>query len=73
MKLETFKHIMRIDELKSKLKSETALESVVSITKLSDSQFLVKVVITNFLTRMNVVIDRHVQLIGDLLSLDMNI
>ena len=73
MKLETFKHHMRIDDLKSKLKSETALESVVSVTKLSDSQFLVKVVITNFLTRMNVVIDRHVQLIGDLLSLDMNI
>lgn len=73
MKLETFKHSMRIDELKSKLKSETALESVVSVTKLSDSQFLVKVIITNFLTRMNVVIDRHVQLIGDLLSLDMNI
>ena len=73
MKLETFKHRMRIDELKSKLKSETALESVVSVTKLSDSQFLVKVVITNFLTRMNVVIDRHIQLIGDLLSLDMNI
>lgn len=73
MKLETFKHLMRIDELKSKLRSETALESVVSVTKLSDSQFLVKVVITNFLTRMNVVIDRHVQLIGDLLSLDMNI
>ena len=64
---------MRIDELKSKLKSETALESVVSVTKLSDSQFLVKVIITNFLTRMNVVIDRHVQLIGDRLSLDMNI
>ena len=73
MKLETFNHRMRIDELKSKLKSETALESVVSVTKLSDSQFLVKVIITNFLTRMNVVIDRHVQLIGDLLSLDMNI
>ena len=73
MKLETFKHLMRIDELKSKLKSETALESVVSVTKLSDSQFLVKVIITNFLTRMNVVIDRHVQLIGDRLSLDMNI
>lgn len=73
MKLETFKHLMRIDELKSKLKSETALESVVSVTKLSDSQFLVKVIITNFLTRMNVVIDRHVQLIEDRLSLDMNI
>lgn len=73
MKLETFKHRMRIDELKSKLRSETALESVVSVTKLSDSQFLVKVIITNFLTRMNVVIDRHVQLIGDRLSLDMNI
>lgn len=73
MKLETFKHCMRIDELKSKLKSETALESVVSVTKLLDSQFLVKVVITNFFTRMNVVIDRHVQLIGDLLSLDMSI
>lgn len=73
MKLETFKHRMRIDELKSKLKSETALESVVSVTKLSDSRFLVKVIITNFLTRMNVVIDRHVQLIGDRLSLDMNI
>lgn len=73
MKLETFKHLLRIDELKSKLKSETALESVVSVTKLSDSQFLVKVIITNFLTRMNVVIDRHVQLIGDRLSLDMNI
>lgn len=73
MKLETFKHLMRIDELKSKLKSETALESVVSVTKLLDSQFLVKVIITNFFTRMNVVIDRHVQLIGDLLSLDMNI
>ena len=73
MKLETFKHRMRIDELKSKLKSETALESVVSVTKLLDSQFLVKVIITNFFTRMNVVIDRHVQLIGDLLSLDMNI
>lgn len=73
MKIETFKHRTRIDELKSKLRSETALESVVSVTKLSDSQFLVKVVITNFLTRMNVVIDRHVQLIGDLLSLDMNI
>ena len=73
MKLETFKHLMRIDELKSKLKSETALESFVSVTKLSDSQFLVKVIITNFLTRMNVVIDRHVQLIGDLLSLDTNI
>lgn len=73
MKLETFKHLMRIDELKSKLRSETALESDVSVTKLSDSQFLVKVIITNFLTRMNVVIDRHVQLIGDRLSLDMNI
>lgn len=73
MKLETFKHRMRIDELKSKLKSETALESVVYVTKLLDSQFLVKVVITNFFTSMNVVIDRHVQLIGDLLSLDMNI
>lgn len=73
MKLETFKHHMRIDELKSKLKSETALESVVSVTKLLDSQFLVKVIITNFFTRMNVAIDRHVQLIGDLLSLDMNI
>ena len=73
MKIETFKHRMRIDELKSKLKSETALESVVSVTKLSDSQFLVKVIITNFLTRMNVVIDRHVRLIGDRLSLDMNI
>lgn len=73
MKIETFKHSMRIDELKSKLKSGTALESVVSVTKLSDSQFLVKVIITNFLTRMNVVIDRHVQLIGDRLSLDMNI
>ena len=73
MKLETFKHLMRIDELKSKLKSETALESVVSVTKLSDSQFLVKVIITNFLTRMNVVIDHHVQLIEDRLSLDMNI
>ena len=73
MKLETFKQLMQIDELKSKLKSETNLESVVSVTKLSDSQFLVKVIITNFLTRMNVVIDRHVQIIEDHLSLDMNI
>lgn len=73
MKLETFKHLMQIDELRSKLKSETNLESVVSVTKLSDSQFLVKVIITNFLTRMNVVIDRHVQIIEDHLSLDMNI
>ena len=73
MKLETFKHLMRIDDLKSKLKSDTALDSVVSVTNLSDSQFLVKVVITNFLTRMNVVIDRHVQLIEDRLSLEMNI
>lgn len=73
MKLETFKQLMQIDELRSKLKSETNLESVVSVTKLSDSQFLVKVIITNFLTRMNVVIDRHVQIIEDHLSLDMNI
>lgn len=73
MKLETFKQLMQIDELKSKLKSETNLESVVSVTKLSDSQFLVKAIITNFLTRMNVVIDRHVQIIEDHLSLDMNI
>lgn len=73
MKLETFKQLMQIDELRSKLKSETNLESVVSVTKLSDSQFLVKVIITNFLTLMNVVIDRHVQIIEDHLSLDMNI
>lgn len=73
MKIETFKQLMQIDELKSKLKSETNLESVVSVTKLSDSQFLVKVIITNFFTRMNVVIDRHVRIIEDYLSLAMNL
>ena len=73
MKLETLKHIMRIDELESKLKSETDLDSVISVKNVSDSQFLVKVIITNFFDRMDIVIDRRICLIGDLLSLELNV
>ena len=73
MKLETLKHLMRIDELESKLKSETDLDSVISVKNISDSQFLVKVIITNFFDRMDVVIDRRICLNGDLLSLELNV
>lgn len=73
MKLETLKHLMRIDELKSKLKSETDLDSVISVKNVSDSQFLVEVIITNFFDRMNILIDRRICLIGDLLSLELNV
>ena len=73
MKLETLKHLTRIDELKSKLKSETNLESVISVKNVSDSQFLAEVVITNFFDRMNIVIDRRICLNGDLLSLELNV
>lgn len=73
MKLETLKHLMRIDELKSKLKSETDLDSVISVKSVSDSQFLAEVIITNFFDRMNIVIDRRICLNGDLLSLELNV
>ena len=73
MKLETLKHLMRIDELESKLKSETDLDSVISVKNVSDSQFLVKVIITNFFDRMDIVIDRQICLNGDLLSLELNV
>ena len=73
MKLETLKHLMRIDELKSKLKSETDLDSIISVNNISDSQFLVEVIITNFFDRMNIVIDRRICLNGDLLSLELNV
>ena len=73
MKLETLRHLMRIDELESKLKSETDLDSVISVKNVSDSQFLVKVIITNFFDRMDIVIDRRICLIGDLLSLELNV
>ena len=73
MKLETLKHLMRIDELKSKLKSETDLDSIISVKNISDSQFLVEVIITNFFDRMNIVIDRRICLNGDLLSLELNV
>ena len=73
MKLETLKHLMRIDELESKLKSETDLDSVISVKNVSDSQFLVKVIITNFFDRMDIVIDRRICLTGDLLSLELNV
>lgn len=73
MKLETLKHLMRIDELESKLKSETDLDSVISVKNVSDSQFLVKVIITNFFDRMDIVIDRRICLNGDLLSLELNV
>ena len=73
MKLKTLKHLMRIDELKSKLKSETDLDSVISVKNISDSQFLVEVIITNFFDRMNIVIDRRICLNGDLLSLELNV
>ena len=73
MKLETLKHLMRIDELKSKLKSETDLDSVISVKNISDSQFLAEVVITNFFDRMNIVIDRRICLNEDLLSLELNV
>lgn len=72
MKLETLKHLVRIDELKSKLKSEIDLDSVISVKNISDSQFLVEVIITNFFDRMNIVIDRRICLTGDLLSLELN-
>lgn len=64
---------MRIDELKSKLKSETDLDSIISVKDISDSQFLVEVIITNFFDRMNIVIDRRICLNGDLLSLELNV
>lgn len=73
MKLETLKHLIRIDELKSKLKSETDLDSVISVKNISDSQFLAEVVITNFFDRMNIVIDRRICLNGELLSLELNV
>lgn len=73
MKLETLKRLMRIDELESKLKSETDLDSVISVKNVSDSQFLVKVIITNFFDRMDIVIDRRICLNGDLLSLELNV
>ena len=73
MKLETLKRLMRIDELKSKLKSETDLDSIISVKNISDSQFLVEVIITNFFDRMNIVIDRRICLNGDLLSLELNV
>lgn len=73
MKPETLKHLMRIDELKSKLKSETDLDSIISVKNISDSQFLVEVIITNFFDRMNIVIDRRICLNGDLLSLELNV
>ena len=73
MKLETLKHLMRIDELKSKLKSETDLDSVISVKNISDSQFLVEFIITNFFDRMNIVIDRRICLNGDLLSPELNV
>ena len=73
MKLETLKHLMRIDELKSKLKSETDLDSIISVKNISDSQFLVEVIITNFFDRMNIVIDLRICLNGDLLSLELNV
>ena len=73
MKLETLRHLIRIDELESKLKSETDLDSVISVKNVSDSQFLVEVIITNFFDRMDVVIDRRICLIGDLLSLELNV
>ena len=73
MKLETLKHLIRIDELKSKLKSETDLDSVISVKNISDSQFLVKVIITNFFDRMNIVVNRRICLNGELLSLELNV
>lgn len=73
MKQETLKHLIRIDELESKLKSETDLDSVISVKNISDSQFLVEVIITNFFDRMNIVIDRRICLNGDLLSLELNV
>lgn len=73
MKPETLKHLMRIDELKSKLKSETDLDSVISVKNISDSQFLAEVIITNFFDRMNIVIDRRICLNGELLSLELNV
>lgn len=73
MKLETLKHLMRIDELKSKLKSETDVDSIISVKNISDSQFLVEVIITNFFDRMNIVIDRRICLNGDLLSPELNV
>ncbi len=73
MKLETLTHLMRIDELKSKLKSETDLDSVSFVKNVSDSQFQVEVIITNFFDRMNIVIDRRICLNGDLLSLELNV
>lgn len=73
MKPETLKHLMRIDELKSKLKSETDLDSIISVENISDSQFLVEVIITNFFDRMNIVIDRRICLNGELLSLELSV
>lgn len=73
MKPETLNHLMRIDELKSKLKSETDLDSVISVKNISDSQFLAEVIITNFFDRMNIVIDRRICLNGELLSLELSV
>ena len=73
MKLETLRHLMQIDELTSKLKSETDLDSVISVKNISDSQFLAEVILTNFFDRMNIVIDRRICLTGDLLSLELNV
>ena len=73
MKLETLRHLIRIDELESKLKSETDLDSVISVKNISDSQFLAEVIITNFFDRMNIVIDRRICLNGELLSIELNV